>query len=287
MALDSDSSTQLRSVITVSEGQEDSFDYRLRFKDDLGADISPWHDIPLETMEVGIFNTVIEIPKMSRKKFEVATKEMNNAIAQDVKKGKLREYHGPIFWNYGMFPQTWENPNVTNPAVNCAGDNDPLDVVEIGSRALACGTVEPVKPLGVLAMIDDGELDWKIIAISANDPMANKLQDVSDVERELPGTISGIREWFRWYKTPDGKPLNCFGFEEQALSKNKALEIISETHDWWKNLLTGSVEKGKLWLPEDEILLHNEELAARKGGILQAMPTAGKIVQRELRRAKL
>ena len=45
----------------------------------------------------------------------------------------------------------------------CAqGDNDPVDVVEIGSRALEPGGVYPVKPLGVYAMIDDGELDWKV-----------------------------------------------------------------------------------------------------------------------------
>lgn len=32
-------------------------------------------------------------------------------------------------------------------------------------------------------MIDDGELDWKIIAISTADPLADKLNDVEDVER--------------------------------------------------------------------------------------------------------
>jgi hypothetical protein len=34
---------------------------------------------------------------------EVATKEESNPIAQDIKKGKLRDYHGPIFWNYGTY----------------------------------------------------------------------------------------------------------------------------------------------------------------------------------------
>jgi inorganic pyrophosphatase len=32
-------------------------------------------------------------------------------------------------------------------------------------------------------MIDDGELDWKVICIRADDPMADKLNDVEDVER--------------------------------------------------------------------------------------------------------
>lgn len=45
-----------------------------------------------------------------------------------------------------------------------------LDVVEIGAAALEMGSVTPVKPVGVYAMIDDGELDWKVIAISSNDP---------------------------------------------------------------------------------------------------------------------
>ena len=40
-----------------------------------------------------------------------------------------------------------------------------------------------VKPLAVLAMIDDGELDWKVIAIRADDPQAAGLNDVEDVER--------------------------------------------------------------------------------------------------------
>jgi inorganic pyrophosphatase len=237
----------------VAEGQEGTIDYRLRFKDASGRDISPWHDVPLSAGKSGIFNAVIEIPKMAKAKMEVATKESMNAIAQDVKKGKLRDYHGPIYWNYGMMPQTWESPYEENPEVKCRGDNDPLDVVEIGSKSLALGTVEPIKPLGVLAMIDDGELDWKVIAISANDPLSAELEDIADVEKHCPGMISGIREWFRWYKTPDGKPLNQFGFNEEALDRNKALAIINETHEAWRQLVTGRVSKDKLWVPSKKL----------------------------------
>ena len=41
----------------------------------------------------------------------------------------------------------------------------------------------PPPPPGVYAMIDDGELDWKVICIRADDPLAAKLNDVEDVER--------------------------------------------------------------------------------------------------------
>ena len=148
---------------------------------------------------------VVEIPKMTKAKMEVATKEEFNPIAQDVKKGKLRDYHGPIFWNYGCLPQTWEDPNVKHPELGCFGDDDPIDVVEIGSASLAMGSVKTVKPLGVLAMIDDGELDWKVLAIATDDPLADKYNDIDDVPESIK---AGVREWFRWYKTPDDKPVS-------------------------------------------------------------------------------
>jgi len=237
-----------RAVKTVADGTPGTVEYRLRFQDDNGKDISPWHDIPLHTGEDGVYNALFEIPKNTKPKMEVAVKEPMNPIAQDMKKGKLREYHGPIFWNYGMFPQTWENPDEVHPEMKCAGDNDPVDVVEIGSEALAQGAVEPVKVLGVLAMIDDGEVDWKVIAIRKGDALAAELNDIADVEAKCPGVVSGIREWFRWYKTPDGKPLNAFGYDEVALDKAKAIEVIAETHDVWKKLRAGAIDKKKLWV---------------------------------------
>lgn len=269
-------SSYARRIRPVAEGQEGTREYRLRFKDASGRDISPWHDVPLIADEDGVFNAIIEVPKMTKAKMEVATKENMNAIAQDLKKGKLRDYHGPIYWNYGMLPQTWESPYHENPETKCYGDNDPLDVVEIGSKPLALGTVEPIKPLGVLAMIDDGELDWKVIAISVNDPLSADLDDIDDVEKQCPGMISGIREWFRWYKTPDGKPLNSFGFDEAALDKNKALEVISETHVAWRQLVTGRVSTDKLWVPSKTPLSSIAfETALQTNPQLQAVSVAG------------
>ena len=40
-------------------------------------------------------------------------------------------------------------------------------------------------------MIDDGELDWKMIAINSEDPLFSELNDISDVEKKCPGTVSG------------------------------------------------------------------------------------------------
>ena len=99
----------LYSVATEQSGEAATESFRLNFKGEDGAALSPWHDIPLKG--AGGYNMVVEIPKMTKAKMEVATKEENNPIAQDIKKGNLRDYHGPIFWNYGCLPQTWEDPN--------------------------------------------------------------------------------------------------------------------------------------------------------------------------------
>jgi len=60
--------------------------------------------------------------------------------------------------------------------------------------------------------------------------------------------VSGIREWFRWYKTPDGKPLNAFGYGEAALTKSESMDIIKDLQKEWKNLYEGTTEQGKMWL---------------------------------------
>merc|ERR1719198_2210782 len=235
-------SKALRMASTSVKGEAGTESYRMFFEEG-GKTISPWHDIPLKNGDN--FNFINEIPKYTKAKMEVATKEASNPIAQDTKKGKLRDYHGPIFWNYGYLPQTWEDPTVEHPQLKVRGDNDPVDVVEIGSRPHEQGEVVKVKPLGALAMIDDGELDWKVIAISADDPAASELQTIADVEAKMPGVVSGIREWFRWYKTPEGKPLNAFGFEEKALDASDAIKVIEETHEAWKKLRSEGSEK--LW----------------------------------------
>ena len=127
--------------------------------------------------------------------------------------------------------------------MGCFGDDDPIDVVEIGGSALEMGSVKEVKPLGVLAMIDDGELDWKVVAVALDDPLAEKYNDIDDVPEAVK---AGIREWFRWYKTPDDKPLNEFGFDEEFKNVAFTKEVIAETNGHWKKLMENGSEK--LWL---------------------------------------
>ena len=64
-----------------------------------------------------------------------------------------------------------------------------VDVVEIGEKQAKLGDVLKVKPLAVLAMIDEGELDWKVVAISVDDPKADLVNNVADVEKHFPVSL--------------------------------------------------------------------------------------------------
>jgi inorganic pyrophosphatase len=228
-------------------------DYRMKTvaKEGKKKEISLWHDVtlvhvdPVTGKPTPYLNFVNEIPKFSRKKYEIATDEIGNPIKQDEKKGVLREFKkGDIFFNYGCLPRTWEDPTFIHPdAEGCRGDNDPLDICEIGLKVIKPGDVRPVKILGVLCMIDEGEADWKVVTIDAEDKWAPFLNDIEDVEEHLPGTLDAIREWFRTYKIPDGKPPNVFGLDEKFMNKSYALEIIKECNHAWKELITGEKER--------------------------------------------
>ncbi|GAA99158.1 uncharacterized protein L969DRAFT_95064 [Mixia osmundae IAM 14324] len=210
-----------------------------------GKLVSPFHDIPLFADDSKtVLNMIVEIPRWTNAKMEISKEEAFNPIKQDIKKGKLRfvrncfPHHGYI-WNYGAFPQTWEDPAHTHPETKAKGDNDPLDVCEIGEAVGYPGQVKQVKALGVMALLDEGETDWKILVIDVNDPLASKLNDIEDVERHLPGLIRATNEWFRIYKIPDGKPENQFAFSGEAKNKKYATEIVHECHAAWKKLISG------------------------------------------------
>jgi inorganic pyrophosphatase len=125
-------------------------------------------------------------------------------------------------------PQTWEDPNIIHPETKAKGDNDPLDVCEIGELVGYAGQIKQVKVLGVMALLDEEETDWKVIVIDVNDPLAPKLNDIEDVERHLPGLLRATNEWFRIYKIPDGKPENQFAFSGECKNKKYAGLVLSE-----------------------------------------------------------
>jgi len=234
-------------------GAPNTLEHRV-YPEQNGNVVSPFHDIPLfADQSNGILNMIVEIPRWTNAKLEISKEDAFNPIKQDIKKGRLRfvrncfPHHGYI-WNYGAFPQTWEDPNHSHPETKARGDNDPLDVCEIGEQIGFTGQVKQVKVLGIMALLDEEETDWKVIVVDVADPLAPKLNDIEDVERHLPGLIRATNEWFRIYKIPDGKPENQFAFSGEAKNKKYAMEIIHETHEAWRRLISGDTPPGGISL---------------------------------------
>ena len=74
-----------------------------------------------------------------------------------------------------------------------------VDVVEIGSTCAKVGEVLRVKPLATLALIDEGQLDWKIIAVSLDDPRCSLVDDVHDIEKYFPVCLGSMKLTFLLY----------------------------------------------------------------------------------------
>ncbi|TBU05978.1 inorganic pyrophosphatase [Hamiltosporidium tvaerminnensis] len=238
----------MRKYTTKQTGKKYTTDYKLYITDEKGI-ISPFHDIPLFNGNGnGIVSVINEIPRFENGKFEISKEEKMNPIKQDIKKNKLR-FVANVFpfkgypWNYGALPQTWENPDTCDPLAGLNGDNDPIDVIEIGKIQKKIGEVYSAKVLGCLGLLDEGECDWKIIVIDINDENASKINDIDEIDNYYPGLLEATTRWFRYYKVPDNKPENLFAFGGKFLNKDIAFGVIKEAHENWNKLINTEIGK--------------------------------------------
>lgn len=223
------------------------FDKRVFLVNDNEEKLSFWNDIPLKSEDKkhsNVFNATFEIPRYTISKMELRKEEKHHPIYQDTRKNKkdsnvveLRYYAQFGLFNYGFLPQTWENSLIHNEKLgNLAGDDDPLDIIEISDRIFSTGSTVPVKVFGSLCLVDQGELDWKIISLNVDDAEEKKIKNLDDLEKAYPARMDAIRHWFKMVKTYDGKKENTFHFEGKAQSLESTLEIIEENHKSWEEL---------------------------------------------------
>lgn len=243
------------SAVYVSEpkGAPATKEFRLFYASD-GKLVSPWHDVPVypDPANKQVVNFVTEIPKGTQAKMEIATDEEMSPIKQDIKKGELRSYKwGPSLINYGAVPQTWEDPGAVHPGIDVGGDADPVDLADCSDTVAEFGAIYPVKVLGTLAMIDEGEIDFKILGVATSDPLSGEMNDIDDLERLMPGKVDSIREWFRMYKTAEGKGENSYAFDGKAMDVEYTMKVVEDTHASWAGLRSGEIaNEDDLWLGE-------------------------------------
>jgi inorganic pyrophosphatase len=199
-----------------------------------------WHDIPPLNCD-GSLNMVVEIPKGEMAKLEMS-KETHNPIKQDIKKNKilkssyLRFYKLAPDFNYGFLPRTWENNKVKTMG-NYVGDDDPLDLVEVSGKRLYTGQILNVEILGSFCLIDQDEVDWKILVIDSG----SKTNDKNFAEKYMNNNsekIKSIMNWFKIYKIFEGKKENIIYGNDKIFNTKETLHIIEENRKFYDELIS-------------------------------------------------
>jgi inorganic pyrophosphatase len=116
-----------------------------------------------------------------------------------------------------------------------------LDVVDLTNRDMYLYEMPKLKIIGCLCLIDQGELDWKILAVDEEYAKEFKIRDANSFDQRNPGAIKEVIHWMRTYKTFDGKKENSFGYDDQVLSVEKTIEIIFENNQYYKDLMSGKI----------------------------------------------
>lgn len=165
---------------------------------------NPWHDVATREEQGENVNGIIEIPKNTRAKYEL-----------DKETGMLkldRVLYAAMYYpaNYGFIPQTF------------CDDGDPLDILVISQIEIVPMCIVEAKIIGVMRMLDGGEMDDKIIAVAAHDMSVNHIQNIEDLP---PHHLKELKNFFEDYKKLENKEVVV----EEFQNKETALKILDQS----------------------------------------------------------
>ena len=177
-----------------------------------------WHDVSPARIHPDDFLAVVEIPKGSKKKYEL-DKETGYIILDRVLHTST---HYPA--NYGFIPRSYGD------------DGDPLDVLVLCSEALEPLTLVRCYPIGYISMLDGGKNDEKIIAIPFPDPNYNMYRDI----RDLPAHIfDEMAHFFSVYKALEGKE----AVAGDVNGRDAAIDVIAKALEHYQECFCGGKKK--------------------------------------------
>lgn len=159
---------------------------------------NPWHKVSAGEHAPDLVTGIIEIPKNTRAKYEL-----------DKETGMLkmdRVLYSAMYYpaNYGFIPQTY------------CDDKDPLDILVLSQIDIVPMCLVEAKVIGVMRMLDGGELDDKIIAVAAEDMSVNHINDIS----QLPGHFfKELKNFFEDYKKLEQKKVLVEDFQDADVAR--------------------------------------------------------------------
>ncbi len=150
-------------------------------------------------------NAVVEIPKGTNNKYEY--NHVDGYFAYD------RCLLSPMIYpsSYGFVPRT------------LAEDKDPLDVLIYNNKPISRGTVVRCRPLGYLHMIDNGDIDHKVLAIPINH--IRKHESLEEID---PLFLKLCENFFQHYKSLSNhthKDVSIGGWK----GKDEAIDLIQNS----------------------------------------------------------
>ncbi len=173
---------------------------------------NPWHKVkPNYNTVQGTVNGIIEIPKNTRAKYEL-DKDSGLLILD-------RVLYSSVYYpaNYGFIPQTY------------CDDKDPLDIVILSQIEVVPMCIVPAKIIGVMRMLDGGELDDKIIAVAQNDMSVSHIEDISELPEHF---FRELRNFFEDYKKLENKTVEVEKFQSATIAKQIVERSMEDYKDY-------------------------------------------------------
>jgi len=142
---------------------------------------------------------IIEIPMGSRNKYEICKER--GIIKLDRVIYSSMNYPA----EYGYIENT------------LALDGDPLDILVLTSEPTFPGCIVTARILGFLSVVDNGDEDFKVIAVNDVDPRFNHINTLDDV---APHSLAEIKNFFETYKTLQNIPVivNDYHGKDESLA---------------------------------------------------------------------
>lgn len=169
-----------------------------------------FYSIPAEVSE-RTFNAVIEIPAGSNAKYEYHPTQKKFVIDQENGKDRIIDFL-PYPANYGFIPSTLSKSET-------GGDGDALDVLVL-SASETTGTIVEIIPIALLRLMDDGEKDYKIIAVPQDqNHRIITATTYAGLRTNYSKLLDIIELWFLNYNPKDTSSVEDWGDEQEAIEE--------------------------------------------------------------------
>lgn len=162
--------------------------------------------LPLGDKFPETFNTFIEIPKGTHNKYEY-DEELG---CMKLDRTLFSAMYYPV--DYGFIPQTRDE------------DGDALDALVLTDSPVFPGCVVEARAIGMLKMVDGGEVDDKILCVPTGNAHFKDVTSIDDIDKH---TLNEIANFFETYKILQKKEVKVEGWH----SKAEAIEIIKKCYE--------------------------------------------------------